>query len=763
MKKNVLLIIWIALFAYGPWSIVSGQAIPEDASAPADSLIRKIIARMPLNQIEYQPYFQFDQYERSSLSITELNPDQQNKKIFDAIQFLFHYVDTSDVAGGRIKTFSVREALSTVYQRKKPSTRKSIVTAIRYKSADKKNESKRLDALFTEAIQQVDVTDDRVDLFFKRFVSPVSSEHALSFYRYSIAGTLEHEGQTYVNLVFEPYNKQDPGFVGNMWITTDGSYAIRKIVLNTPPEINLNFVTKTTIVQEFEPLPEGHWVKTRESSLAAFSFLKIRYNLLVQSEKILKNYTVTQDPLLHFGFNDEVVMGEKAENQPDSVWQGYRPVFLNKKESKEEKESAFILDLEKLPFYDALVECTQILLTNYAHTSKRLEDSKFDLGPIWSTISRNDVEGYRFRLGGRTTAHFSKHFFLKGYGAYGTLDKKWMYSGEAIYSFDSRAYFEDEYRKNNLGLVYQNDIHTPGQEYLYASPDNIFLSFKRGKADKMTYIRKTEIWYEREFGSGFYWKFWGKSWDETAAGSLQFLRKYPDGRTVDIGSYNEVELGLMLRLTFNEKFYEGRDSRMVLHRDGPVFTLSQNVGLKGVFGSNYNYYFADFSVQKRFWFSDRGHLNGIVKAGKLWGQAPFPLLILPNANQTYTIQPESYSMMNTLEFINDKYVSLDLAYHLDGWLFNRIGFLRKLKLREVLSFKGLMGNLSPGNNPDYNRTLFLFPENSYTMGNDPYMEVGVGIENIFKVLRVDYVRRLTYLSNADIDKNGLRVTIVLSF
>ena len=144
---------------------------------------------------------------------------------------------------------------------------------------------------------------------------------------------------------------------------------------------------------------------------------------------------------------------------------------------------------------------------------------------------------------------------------------------------------------------------------------------------------------------------------------------------------------------------------------------------------------------------------------------PYPLLILPNANMTYTIQPETYTNMNALEFMNDEYLSWDMTYYMNGNLLNRVPLIKKLQWREVFCFRGLWGHLTDKNDPAKNggEGLFAFPEETYRLGKKPYMEVSVGIENIFKFLRVDYTWRLNYLDHPDIQKRGIRMTMRMSF
>ena len=223
-------------------------------------------------------------------------------------------------------------------------------------------------------------------------------------------------------------------------------------------------------------------------------------------------------------------------------------------------------------------------------------------------------------------------------------------------------------------------------------------------------------------------------------------------------------LELKFRYGKDEKFFQTRNHRIPITFDAFIFHISHQMGIKNFLGTDYDYHRTDIGFQKRFWFSAFGYLDAIVKAGKVWNEVPYPLLILPNANLSYTIQPLTYTNMNPLEFINDEYVSWDLTYYMNGNLLNRIPLIKKLKWREVFCFRGLWGNLTDKNNPTKEQGgLYLFPQETYRMGKTPYMEASIGIENIFNAVRVDYVWRLNYHHHSGIQKNGIRATIALSF
>ena len=210
---------------------------------------------------------------------------------------------------------------------------------------------------------------------------------------------------------------------------------------------------------------------------------------------------------------------------------------------------------------------------------------------------------------------------------------------------------------------------------------------------------------------------------------------------------------------------------MPVSLDAPIFSLSHTLGLKGVLGGEYNFNLTEASIRKRFWFGSWGKLDITARAGAQWNTVPFPLLNLPMANLSYITQHnESFSLINNMEFLNDRYASLALTYDMNGKLFNRIPLIKKLKWRETFRIRGMYGTLTDKNNPykSQNDELFLFPmrdgvPTSHVMGSTPYLEASVGIYNIFKLLHIEYVRRLTYTDIPGVKKDGIRFMILMIF
>ena len=432
-------------------------------------------------------------------------------------------------------------------------------------------------------------------------------------------------------------------------------------------------------------------------------------------------YEPTADALQAFRKPEKVIEGMDSSAHSDAYWDANRLAEVSKKETSVDKMMA---QLRSYPVYYWTEKVLKVLFTGYIPAPKE-KAPLFYIGMMNTTISGNALEGVRVRAGGMTTAWLNPHLFGRGYVAYGFRDERVKGLAELEYSFHRKKEYANEFPIHSLKFRYLSDVNQYGQHYLYTSQDNVFLALKRQKDDRIGYQRKTELTYTNEFHSGFSFQVTTRLRKDESSHLIPFIRQDEDKSFVKSISTSELEL--KLRYAPNEKFFQTQWNRFPVSLDAPVFTLTHTMAAKGVLGGDYTYHYTEAGFQKRFWFSAFGYTDVILKAGKVWNKVPFPLLIIPNANLSYTIQPESYSLMNAMEFMNDEYASWDVTYFLNGFLFNRIPLLKKLKWREVLSCRGIYGNLSDKNNPEFSEGLFAFPVGSTTMGHTPYVEVGVGI------------------------------------
>jgi hypothetical protein len=394
----------------------------------------------------------------------------------------------------------------------------------------------------------------------------------------------------------------------------------------------------------------------------------------------------------------------------------------------------------------------------------------FEVGPLNTFYNFNPIEGFRLRLGGRTTTALSKRYYFETYGAYGFKDEKPKYFLSGTYSLNNKSIYT--FPQSYLRASYQHDTKIPGQELQFVQEDNFFLSFKRGNNDILTYNNLLRLDYVQEFLNHFSYKIGIKKWDQRPAGQgvggALYYQNIENGVSHEIDVIKSLEVNAELRFAPNEKFYQGKLYRTPIPDKYPIYTLRYQQGFSGILGGQYKYENMTANIMKRFYLSQLGYADVSSEGGILLGKVPFPLLDIHHANQSYALQLQSYNLMNFQEFVSDHYAAINIDQNFNGFFFNKIPLLKKLKLRETISYKVLWGGLRAENNPAGNPDLLQFPERNgvpftYALNNGPYQEGSVGIGNIFKVLRLDYVRRFSYLNHPDVPRNGIRALIIIQF
>ena len=721
---------------------------------PAVEFVRKVIAEKDKFNPYNKPYFHYRHYEKISIALNNFHSSKK-KGLFGRFSNSNQYVDYSMITGKPVLPISTKELIEQYYYRKSPRSVKTIIEAKKSAGIDQMLSEDGVEQFLNDVFKNIDIYDNDIHLFLKTFVSPLSTGGP-DFYKYYLLDTLQINGQRCVDLGFVPFVSESTGFTGHLYITLDSVNFVKKVQLNLPRDINLNFIQYMLIEQNFDRAADGTRLLKKDEVAVEFSVFTKAKGFYARRTNLYSQYSFSR-PMDSKIFSQPEASKEdtNASSQPDSYWKTNRPDSAQKDANSVDR---MLTQFRQNPLFYYSEKVFSALVTGYISTSST--NNLFSLGPMYSTISLSSFEGLRVRVGGFTTAKLNDHWFGNGYLAYGTKDKRLKYNAVLEYSFNKKKEQANEFPIHSLRFSYNYDLNRLGQQYLYSTSDNLFLSLKRQPDTKIDYIRNVQLSYNNEFYTHFAFGVDFRYRTEYASTYVPFIN-VSTGQSIEAFNLGAVEL--KMRYAPGEKFYQTFSKRHNITRDAPVFSLSHISAMKGILNSSYTYNRTELGFQKRFWFSAYGNANIILKAGKVWNKVPFPLLIIPNANLSYTIQYESYSQMNAMEFINDQYVSWDANYNMNGWLLNRIPFLKKLKLREILSFRGLYGSLSKQNNPAYSPNLYRFPTGSYTMGKLPYMEAVVGVENIFKCLRIDYVWRLNYLNHPNIEKSGLRVSLDFTF
>lgn len=730
---------------------------------PAVKFVKQVIASRESNDPRNHDYFQYDQYEKMVFAMNDYHPKPKKNGKPGKFDFLIDFVDTLDV-GTTILPVSEKEKVESVYYRKEPKVEKRIVKGNKSSGVDEIFSRDGIQQFLNEVFREVDIFKNDIPLFLQRFVSPLSTIGP-NYYKYYLLDTLNVNGQECVDLGFVPFNSETFGFTGHLFVTLDSTFFVQKAILNVPKDINLNFVSGMTIEQTFKRTPDSTRIITKDDINVNFKLSEKSKGMYARRLNIYSNHSFDEpdaEQVFVFKESAPVITLKDAYQQSEDFWISNRPEEAIKKNPNSVEK--LMAKFRSVPIFYITEKVVSVLVSGYIPTNKDPLKSKFEFGPMNTAISGNAIEGARFRVGGTTTTAFSKNLFFDGYMAYGTKDEKLKYDALVEYSFNDRKEYRKEFPLNSIRLEYMYDINQLGQQYMYASKDNMFLAWKRQKDTRATYLRQAELTYYHEHYNGLAYGAVIRNRREYATEYAVFDRIGPDGTISPVKSYDMTELELKFRYAKDEKFYQTRNLRYPITFDALIFNFSHVMAKKDLLGSSYDYHRTDIGIQKRFWFSAFGYIDLITKAGKVWNKVPYPLLILPNANLSYTIQPESYTNMNAMEFISDEYASWDLTYYMNGNLLNRLPLVKKLKWREVFCFRGLWGHLTDKNNPmNGGDGLYLFPDGSYTLGKAPYMEASVGIENIFKFLRLDYVWRLNYRDHPGIQTKGVRFMMRMSF
>jgi hypothetical protein len=728
---------------------------------PAVELIEQVIARRNQNDPRNLDYYSYDTYEQKMLAKNDFDEAKARSNwIYKQVDFIFDYMDTSAITGKPVLPVFNEEIIRQTYYRKSPHTERQVIQGHKRDGLIDILPEDGTAQFIEEVFREVDIFQDNIPLFLNRFVSPLASIGP-HFYKYYLLDTLTVGNESCLDMGFVPFNSESFGFTGHLYITLDSTFFIKKVVLNVPKDINLNYVGHMTIEQHFDRTKDRRTRRmTKNDILVEFRITEKSKGFYARRICLYRNHSFDPpEKMTVFEESAPVVESDEARKQPDVFWRDNR---IREEEIRETSVDKMMARLRAVPGFFWSEKIADAVINGYIQTSET--NSKFELGPMNTIISGNSLEGARFRAGGTTTVNLSRRFFADGYMAYGARDRKFKYDAILEYSFNDKKTFRKEYPFHYLRAEYKYDINPIGQHYLYTNPDNLFMMLKRRRNNLITYMRTAELSYFQEYYNGWSYGISARHLTEWATPDVPFEKILPGGDVTPAGYYQSAQLELKLRWAPNEKFYQSRNYRYPITLDAPVFTLSHVLSRKGLFGSDYDFHRTDLGIRKRFWMSPVGYVDIYGQAGKVWSKVPYPLLIIPNANLSYSIEAESYTLMDPMEFINDRYVSWEATYFMNGALFNRLPLIKYLKLREVFAFRGWYGGLSDKNNPAQGGTdLYVFPANSYLMTQGPYMEASVGVDNVFKVLRLDYVWRLSYRDHPHTPNYGIRMKMQFSF
>jgi len=705
-------------------------------------------------------YYSYDSYERISMGIQDVDTTR-NSALLRHMPGIIDHVDRSELNGEPVLNLVVKEMTSGTYYRRHPRSEKVIVTGIRSSGVDEFVEPENMQVMLHEVLREIDFFDSDIKLLKNNFVGPLSRV-APDFYRFYLvdsAAVLEPHGPEYHVLAFYPRNKSSFGFSGHVYVAMgdSGQMNVRRVEMGVPKQINLNFIRQMKLVQEYDTAPDGSRLKTRDDVFLELGILPGSPKVYVNRRTAYWNHSFGRPVMADsiFGRLGDRVVLPGAEQRPADFWLGARQVPVPPGENNIDRLMSRLRDNKWYRWGEWML---RTMVSGYVGFGNR---KQFAYGPINTTASYNSLEGLRLRAGAMTTANLNPHLFGRGYVAYGFEDRRWKYGAEAEYSFKPKKYHPGEFPVHSLKLRHGYDVDRLGSHYLYTNADNFVLSLARMSDRLFIYRRDTELTYTLELENHFSFI---TSVENVRYEASRFV-PFADGRGQNFGHFYENALEVTLRYAPGETFYQSRSARIPVEDYAPVLSVSHRFAPCGFACACYGVNRTELSLSKRFSLSFLGAFNLNVNAGHVWGSSVFTGLFIPNANLSYTIQPRSFALMNPFEFVNSSYVSWHACYEMRGALVNLVPLLKRTGIRELVTFSGIYGCLSDACNPLRNPHLLSFPVNAASVEmTGPYMEIGVGLDNILRFIRVDYVWRLNYRHVPyDIDRSGLRMALHFTF
>lgn len=706
---------------------------------PAIDILRKIWERRRKNGLKMFKQYEYDKYEKVEFDMNTIDSAFMKSKLFKGMEFIFNHIDTSTVTGKTYLPIFINEALSNVYG-DNVNNRKKEVTKANKNSGFSNNQ--QIIAFVKDLYADYDIYDNYLKFFDKDFVSPLSRT-GINVYNYVLADSTYIENKWCYNIVFYPRRKGELTFKGNFWVN-DTTFAIKKIAMSASKAANINWVKDIYIEQDFDVLNDSVFLLKRDHMMSDFAISKKEDSKGVYGKRttLFRDYVFDKKRPDNFYAAEVNNYDESILNKSDEYWEENRFESLN----KDERGVYKMLDtLQTVPKFKRMYNLVATLGSGY------YQIGNFDYGPIFSTFGYNDIEGIRLRTGGRTYFGQNDPWRIEAYTAYGFKDNKFKYgtSGKWMVNRDKRIILSAGNRRDveqiGVSLTASSDVlgRSFASSSLFASGDNSKLT----NVNFSTFSAEIEPVKHLVIRGSFNYR-------TLESASPTFLMDYyidPNDHSKGTRpSLTQYEFGTLIDYTPGRRTAGYGVERTDVDLNYARIYLNFSQGLKGVLNSDFDYRKVQFYYRQPILAGGFGRLFVTLEAGKIFGDVPLGLMGIVPGNQSYFIIENTYNLLKYYEFVADEYASLHFEHNFNGRLFSRIPGLRSLNLREIVGIKGIYGTVSQGN-IDLNASSII-----YKAPEEVYWEYHAGIGNIFKVFRIDFAWRGSYLDMPGVNKFAIK-------
>ncbi len=717
--------------------VISGK----DAENPAHVILRNIIQNKPINNRAKLDAYQYETYNKVQFDLNNFGDKFTKRRVFKDFDFIFDNVDST--AEKVSLPFFITETLSDYYYRRKPRGRKEIIKATRVSGINNESISQFMGQMY----QDVNIYENSINIFGKNFTSPISS-YALLFYRFYLVDSTFIDNKWCYKLDFLPRNENELVFEGHMWVN-DTTYAVKEIEARILKSANINFISDLLVKHQYDEVEREVWMLTKEKLLADFSLVDSETGFYGRKLTSYRDFVINQPKENEFyGGAEFVSVLDDASERGDLFWADARHEIIS---TNEQAIYDMVDSLKSNPRFITYIDLVNFLIQGYK------QYGKVEIGPVFTFMSYNQVEGIRPKFGMRTSSDFSKDVMLEGYAAYGLRDREWKYSIGGRYLASRKP-------RLMLGAFYSQELELVGQVPVFFPRDHWvqFLTL-RNPQDRLLFDKQLRLFADKEWFTGFSTQIEYRHKVLEPRGAWNFERQIGLGEEIDaivqVPSITTSEISIGARFAYRENFVSGDFDRISLGSKYPIVSARLDLGVEGIFGSQYDYQKLTVNVSDKVPLGPFGSFSFEMEAGQTWGDIPYPLQFIHAGDESIFYNSKAFNTMNFFEFVSDRYASFRGIYRMEGLLFNKIPLFQKLKWRELVGINAIYGRLDQEGGAN-----FILPERTFSFeANKPYAEAFVGVENIFRFVRIDAIWRLSYRDNPRIRNFGVLIGFAIQF
>lgn len=699
------------------------------------SILRKLDRSLKENDPDKGPDWRSHIYSKIELDVTNMEDLLALGAVQQTLGFIKDYADTSAITGKAYIPAMISENVSDIYHSQKPEFIREVMRASRISGLPEDNIIRSFTGSY---LLKTNFYRPSIGVFNLDIPNPAAASSHI-FYNYFLVDSLQVEDRKTYVLRFHPKKLvTSPTLDGEMQIDAQ-DFGIRSVHAALSTASNVNWIRHINLDIENIRTPDGRWFYADERLFIDFSITLNDKSKLIS---LLGHRNIHYDPPVYEPVtdhdaltSDEAVVTRDVTYGDDQYWTDARPYPLT---DREQGIYQMVDEIKQLPVYNWTFALTTALVQQYI----RLEHWKFEYGRWARTFVFNNTEGFRLALGGRTTKYFSKKIRLGGYLAYGFKDRtpKWELTTELAFGRE---------RTRMLTLDYQRDYTQLGSGTGVFTAQNLFSSiFARSHGNMQSMVHSFTATYDHEFHPSFNAQlelYHARIWGNDAVP----LRRTSDNLLQESFSMNQVHA--QARFSWDERITRNHFKKRYLFTKYPVVLLDFYAGIKGLTPDDIGFIKTVGTIKWKVPSTAIGFGRFYLEGGAIWGSIPYPMLKLHEGNQTFFLDRTAFACMDYYEFVSDRWLQGFYEHNFNGFFLGKIPLLKKLDLREVVTVRFAWGSLSPAN--QNGQAPFVLPSVSGTLEKLPYVEAGVGISNILRILRVDCFWRLTHWRPQEKGKN----------